>query len=72
MTQLPLRRQTQIELILAHLKSGRSITPLDALKLYGCFRLGARCHELKKMGYDIKTELVEVSGGARVARYTLK
>ena len=59
---------TQTDQILAHLKSGKSITPLEALDLYGCFRLGARVFGLKKLGYDIRTETVE-SNGKRFARY---
>ena len=39
--------ETQTDAILAHLERGLPITPLDALRLYGCFRLGARVWELK-------------------------
>jgi hypothetical protein len=31
---------TQKEMIRAHLLQGKSITPLDALSDYGCFRMG--------------------------------
>ena len=34
--------------ILNHLKKHRKINGLDALKLYGCFRLPARILELKE------------------------
>lgn len=63
--------ESQNAAILAHLKTGRSITPIDALNEYGCFRLGARIHELKKDGHNIARELVEVKTGTRVASYTL-
>jgi Helix-turn-helix domain len=43
--------------ILRHLKSGRSITALEALNKYKCFRLAARVHELKRMGYKIKRSM---------------
>lgn len=50
---------SQNELIRKRLESGKSITPLQALKLYGCFRLGARIWDLKnKQGLKIKTDLV--------------
>ena len=39
--------------ILAFLKSGKSITPIQALNRFGCFRLAARIHNLKSMGYRI-------------------
>jgi hypothetical protein len=42
--------------ILAHLQSGHSITPLDALQLFGCFRLGARIYDPRKSGVEILME----------------
>lgn len=62
---------TQTEDILKHLQSGRSLSPLEALERYGCFRLGARIYDLKKLGHDIKTELVE-KNGKRFAAYRLE
>jgi len=50
--------KTQKEQILNLLKRGRKITPLDALKKFGCFRLGARIWELKKEGYEIESQFV--------------
>jgi len=63
--------ETQAQQILAHLKTGRSITPLDALHDFQCFRLGARVYDLKQDGHNIVSELVEVAPGKRVASYTL-
>lgn len=56
-----------------HLEEGKSITALEALKLYGCFRLGARIHDLKRMfpGLNIDSKLVEI-GGKRMAKYSLQ
>ena len=48
---------TQNEQILNHLKEYGSNTPMDALALYGCFRLGARVHDLKARGNDIRTTM---------------
>jgi hypothetical protein len=62
---------TQTELVLAALTKGEKLTPLDALRRFGCFRLGARIWDLKRAGYTISTEIIEVDGGARVARYSL-
>lgn len=61
---------SQNKQILNHLESGKSITPMDALNLFGCFRLGARIHDLKSEGYDIKTE-IKVVNGKRFAEYSL-
>lgn len=53
-----------------YLEAGGKLAPLDALREFSCFRLGARIHDLKKEGMNIKTEIINV-GGKRVARYSL-
>lgn len=57
--------------ILEHLKKGLTITPLEALKLCGCFRLSARIYDLKDDGYDIST-IIAIVNGKRVAQYKLE
>ena len=57
--------------ILTYLQSGRSLTPLEALDLFGCMRLGARIWELKGEGYPIESRTLDV-GGKYVASYSLK
>lgn len=61
---------SQTARILAHLKSGRPLTPLEALRRFGSFRLGARICELREAGYRIRTRLVK-RNGKRVAEYRL-
>lgn len=39
--------------IKAYLESGNQITPLQALKKFGCFRLAARIRDLKDEGMTI-------------------
>lgn len=67
---------TQTDRILRHLREHGSITPLDALREFGCMRLGARIYDLKRAGYQIdsKIEWHRNRNGERVsyARYTLK
>ena len=48
----------QNEAILEHLKTNGSITPIDALMLFGCFRLGARIYDLREQGHEIETKRV--------------
>lgn len=48
---------TQSEMILEILESDGCITPLDAIRELGCFRLSARIYDLKKLGYDIKRRI---------------
>ena len=63
--------RTQREAIADYLRRGYSITPLEALTMFGCMRLGARVWELKRDGMDIDCEMVETPTGKRVARYSL-
>lgn len=46
--------QTQNDMILRHLRAFGSISPREALELYGCMRLGARIYDLKRQGFDIR------------------
>ena len=57
--------------ILAHLADKGSITALEALELYGCFRLAARINDLRHDGHNIHTSDVDLPNGKRIARYTL-
>ena len=65
---------TQHEMIIAHLKSGKSLTVLEALQRYGIFALSQRCGELKRAPYnlDILAETVTLDNKKRIARYSLK
>lgn len=63
--------QSQNTKIAEYLKQGNSITPLDALNLFGCLRLGARIADLKERGLNIVTERVVTPNGKRVASYKL-
>ena len=62
---------SQTERIRKHLQSGRSITPLQALNLYRCMRLGARIYDLKRQGLNISSHLVR-RGRMQYAEYSLK
>jgi hypothetical protein len=62
--------ENQTKMIKAHLDEGNSITAFEALKLYGCFRLASRMHELKESGYPFMKEMVKVDSGKSVACYT--
>ena len=61
---------SQAERILKHLKSGRKLTPLQALNLGMGLRLGARIRELREAGYPVKTAMVR-RGKSRVAEYSI-
>lgn len=64
--------KSQNAMIREYLEAGHSITPMDALNMFGCFRLGARIADLKKEGMDIRTEIVhDNSNGKHWAKYHL-
>lgn len=61
---------TQKDMILEHMMSGRPITPLEALNLYGSLRLGARIADIRKEGYIVYREMVtDTKTGKRYAQY---
>lgn len=62
---------TQNAQILDFLKQGRSLTSLEALDRFGCFRLGARVYDLKQEGHNITSTRITTESGARVAEYRL-
>lgn len=60
---------SQCENILEHMKRA-PINPIQALNLYGCFRLAARIRDLRKQGHEIET--VDVDNGSKTfAEYRL-
>jgi helix-turn-helix protein len=61
---------SQNEIVLKHLKSGRSLTPGAALDRFGIFRLAARIHDLKQQGHRIETHTVKF-GRKKWASYLL-
>lgn len=61
---------TQTEEIRKHLELGMTITPIQALNYYGCFRLAARILDLREAGLDVKMKMV-LGGDKRYAEYSL-
>jgi len=52
------------------LESGKTLTPIDALERFGCFRLAARIDDLRRDGLDIETKY-KYQNGKRFASYGL-
>ena len=65
-----MKTDSQNALIKGWLMNGRSLTTLEALNMFGCFRLAARIENLRTAGMDIKTEIVTIND-KRVARYSI-
>ena len=51
------KKNTPLIRILNHLLEHETITPLEALSEYGCYRLGARIADLRNQGYNIETKI---------------
>jgi hypothetical protein len=63
---------SQNALIKGWLLNGYSITQLEALTQFGCFRLAARIADLRDKGLNVVTDMVTLENGKRVARYFVK
>ena len=60
------------ERILEHLKLNKSITQLEALKLFWDWRLSDKKYRLKKDGYNIKPEQIKVKRADGTNAYVTK
>lgn len=56
---MKLTQDTQTSDILKHLKTGESITSLEAFNKFGATRLSAIIFRLRKRGYKIKTDYIK-------------
>lgn len=72
----PNSNPTQCELILAYIAEFGSITPLEAMRDLGVYRLASRISEMKKRGYHIKSEWAAVKTRrgttSRIKRYSIE
>ena len=64
-------KDSQTKRILDHLKQGKGMSAMLAVKMFGCYRLAARVAELRNSGYNIKTTMV-THGKKRFALYQLE
>lgn len=66
------KKETQKRLILRYLRSGRSLTQLQALNMFNCMRLARVVHQLKKEGHPIKSEIISTLTHKHVAKYYIE
>lgn len=57
------------ETIFEHLKRHGSITPMVALREYGCFRLAARIGELREDGHRVESVIKTVERRGEKVRF---
>lgn len=66
------------DLIFRHLKSGKTLTWLQALNKFGCGRLSARIYDIRDwitrhdMPYLLHSDMIKLANGKRVARYRIE
>ena len=69
-----MKRTPRKKLILDYIREFGSITPLEAIRDLGCYRLSARVHDLRKAGFNIVTTMIDVKnrygGVSQIAKYT--
>lgn len=63
--------ENQCKKIAEHLGKGLTLTALEALNLFGCFRLASRIHDLRVAGYNIIVERIKTASGKTVAQYRM-
>ena len=61
----------QAQKVYKHLKKHKTITPLEALGVYGVYRLAARIHEIRGAGYGVVTRIYKDAMHRPYARYSL-
>lgn len=61
-------KKAQNDRIRMYLETGKSLTPMDALVRFNCFRLAARIKDLRDEGVAINSELVH-KDGKKYSRY---
>ena len=57
--------------VLYHLENYGSLTAIEALELFACFRLAARINDLKEAGHNIQMEMKKMKNGKKIAVYFL-
>jgi hypothetical protein len=63
-------RKSQSQKILHWLRKGRKLTAIQALRMFGCFRLSARIKDLRNADWMISARMV-TKNGKRYAEYSL-
>ena len=64
-------KTSQNDRILKHLKSGKTISPLEAMGVFGVYRLAARIFELRQDGHEIVKKIKDDGQGRTYAEYSL-
>lgn len=69
MTQSTESQNAQIR---RYLEQGKTLTSLEALRLFGCLRLSGRIFDLRRQGISIEARDLKTLSGKRVSEYFIK
>ena len=61
--------ESQTKQIQMFLDQGKTLTSMEALTKFKCFRLASRINDLKKAGYPVAKRMIEIDSGKKVAQY---
>lgn len=65
------KQNSQNSKILEYLKTGASLTCLEAQQLGFGMNLRSRVSDLKRAGYDVESKQVNIDNGSYIAEYSL-
>lgn len=54
------------------LESANTLTSIEALQMFGCFRLASRIHDLRDRGVNIAKTMIYGPNGKRYAQYSIQ
>jgi hypothetical protein len=63
--------KSQEQMILDALRRGERLTGLDILRQFNCMNYKGRISDLRRDGHPIKTKMIELENGKRIAEYSL-
>jgi len=63
------KQPSQNQRILEYMRSGKRITGLDALRIFGCIRMARVAGDLKDAGEVIQDRWIKTTTGKRVKEY---
>lgn len=63
---------SQASRILDYMLRGHRITGIEALELFGCFRLPARIADIRERGFPVESKFVDTPSGKRVKSYWIE
>ena len=62
---------SQCNQIISYMREHKSITAMEAVKEFNCYRLAARISDIRGRGYRVLTKMEKTKDGKFYARYIL-